>query len=395
MQNITAEPSDAEIRSFFRGQNERFPEMTAAIAGENLNGYPVSTINVMQHSELNRLAARYGMKDPDYEKDYKRVYAAAQHEIGADFCDQWIPDNPLTMGDKGFDGDHKTASAGAEKVVVDGMEIEEPEDVAEHLEKIAFPRLQHRIDTFDREKTIREIGLSEYHQQLEMGTDILKTGYEFITFPTFGYTTYGYTNYFCAYAMYEDVIARHFALQAKLCRLQNEAAAEAYRRYEFPKLYRLDHDMTDSRSTLVSLKSLEKIWYPQLAYCLEPIVKGTDVRLIWHCDGAIMTMVPGLIEVGVKGFQGFQYEDGIDYHGLCRMRGRDGKPLFIWAGASVTTVLPHGTPEDVRKHLKQLVDDHGDAALTLASSSSLLPGVPQKNLDTLIEGLKYYKTHRN
>lgn len=388
------EPTDEQIRALFREQNARFPEMISVIAGENRNGYPASTINVMQHSELNRLAAQNGMKDPDYVHDWARVYARAQLEIGATFCDQWIPDNPLTMGDKGFDGDHKTASAGAEKVVVDGMEIEEPEDVAEHLEKYEFPRLQKRIDEFDREKTIREIGVSEYRQQLEMGTEFLKTGYEFITFPTFAYTRYGYTNYFCAYAMFEDVIEKHFALQAKLSRLQNEAAAEAYKRYEFPKLYRLDHDMTDSRSTLVSMKSLERIWYPQLAYCLEPIVKGTDVRLVWHCDGAIMSMVPGLIDVGVRGFQGFQYEDGVDYAGLCRMRDKDGKPLFIWAGASVTTVLPHGTPEDVRKHLKQLVDDHGDAALTLASSSSLLPGVPPKNLDTLIEGLKYYRNHR-
>ena len=35
------------------------------------------------------------------------------------------------------------------------------------------------------------------------------------------------------------------------------------------------------------------------------------VTLIWHCDGNLSQMVPRLLDCGLKGFQGFQYEDGI------------------------------------------------------------------------------------
>jgi len=189
-------PTDQEIRDLFVSQNKRHEEVTAWIAGYNLKGYPTSAINIMEHAQLNRLAARNGMEHPDYKTKPEEVYARAQREIGASVCDQWIPENPLTMGAQGYDGGSFNATTGAETIVLDGMRIEEPEDVVEHLERFVFPRLQQQIDDFDKEKRIREIGLREYQQQVEMGLDILKTGYEFITFPIFDYYTYGYENYF-------------------------------------------------------------------------------------------------------------------------------------------------------------------------------------------------------
>ncbi len=65
-----------------------------------------------------------------------------------------------------------------------------------------------------------------------------------------------------------------------------------------------------------------------------------------------MQMVPRLIEAGVGGFQGFQYEDGMDYPAICRMKARDGGPLLIKAGVSVTRTLPLGTRQDVRDELR-------------------------------------------
>ena len=392
--NIPRTPTDTEIRELFTSQIARHVEISAAISGENLSGYPCSGGNIMEHAQLNRLAAMQGMKNPDYLNDHVAVYSAAVRALGCDFIDQWIPANPLSMRAHGYEDVHRKATTGADEIVLDGMTIEEPEDVVEHMERFVFPRLIRETAEFDFEKRVREIGLSEYTQQMEIGLDILKTGYGYIRFPTMAYFDYGYVNYFCAYAMHEDVIAKHFRLQAELCRKNNEAAVEAIRRYNLPRLFRLDHDMTDSRSTLVDIRSMEKIWYPQLDYALQPIVKNSDMRLIWHCDGNIMPMVPGLLEVGVRGFQGFQYEDGVDFKELCKLRGFDGRPLFMLAGVSVTRTLPFGTPADVRREMDYLVEVHGDTALCLGCSSSMVPGVTSENIDALIAGFHYYRNHR-
>jgi uroporphyrinogen decarboxylase len=187
---------------------------------------------------------------------------------------------------------------------------------------------------------------------------------------------------------------RDFSLQADLALLNNRAAARAYIEGDLPPLYRLDHDMAESRGMLVDVKSLDKIWFPHFARCIEPLLKA-DVRMLWHCDGNLMEMVPRLIEVGLRGFQGFQYECGMDYEKICRMKTRDGENLVIIAGVSVTRTLPMGTPEDVKQEMKWLVENGPETGLFLAGTSSVTPGVPWENIQTFVEGLEYYRNTNN
>jgi hypothetical protein len=344
-------------------------------------------VHLMEHAHLERLA---GAQPGDYKKDPERVYLAAQRAMGTCMIDQYIPDNPLTMGDRGFEGAHKGATTGAETIVCDGMVIESPEAVVEHMERFAFPAIRSAIAAFDEEARVREILARELAIQEKLAPDIAKVPYGISPFPYFAYGAYGYANYFMAYALYPEVIEEHFALQADLALLHNRAAARAYVEGKLPPLHRSDSDMADSRGTLVDIKSLDRIWFPHFARCLEPVLKA-GVRVIWHCDGNLMEMVPRLLEVGLSGFQGFQYEDGMDYEKICRMKTRDGGDLLIIAGVSVTRTLPHGTPDDVKRELAWLVEHGPKTGLFLACTSSVTPGVPWANIEALIEGLRYYR----
>ena len=222
-----------------------------------------------------------------------------------------------------------------------------------------------------------------------LGPDILKVPYDCQVLPGLGYFTYGYVNYFMAYALYPEVMERHFALQADLAVHVNRAGARAYIEGKLPPLLRLDHDMADSRGTLVDIKSLDKIWFPHFARSIKPLLDA-GIKLIWHCDGMLMDMVPRLIECGISGFQGFQYEYGMDYEKICKMKDREGRDLFIVGGVSVTTTLPFGKPDDIKKEMKWLVEKGPKNSLALGGSSSIAPGVPWENMKTLIEGFKYY-----
>jgi hypothetical protein len=209
-------------------------------------------------------------------------------------------------------------------------------------------------------------------------------------FPRFRYGAYGYVDYFTAYALFPELMERDFRLQADLAEKRNALAARAYVQGGLPPLLRLDHDMADSRGTLVNIRSLDEIWFPHFVRAIEPYLKA-GVKLIWHCDGNLMEMVPRLLECGLAGFQGFQYEDGMDYPRICRMKTREGQGLIIQAGVSVTTTLPEGTPDDVRGELKWLVENGPGTGLFLGASSSVAPGVPSENIDALIEGLNWYR----
>jgi len=352
-------------------------------------GIPTWLVHIMQHEYIERLA---GVQPGEYKRNPEETYLAYLHAVGVCSLDQYIPLNPLSMGNQGFESKEKGATTGAEKIIVNGILIDSPEAVIEHFERFVFPAIQKQIAEFDEDKRVKEILAGEATIQEKIGPDILKTGYGFVGFPCFRYGTYGYENYLMAYALYPEMLEKDFSLQADLALLNNRAAARAYLEGHLPPLYRLDHDIAGSRGTLVNIKSLDKLWFPHFARCLEPMLK-TDVRMIWHCDGNLMEMVPRLIEIGIKGFQGFQYECGMDYEKICRLKTKDGEGLIIIAGVSVTRTLPMGTPEDVKHQLTWLVENGPETGLFLAGSSSVTPGVPWENIQTFIEGLKYYRIH--
>ncbi len=352
-------------------------------------GIPTWMLHIMEHSCLERLA---GVAPGTYRQRPDETYLAAQRAIGTCMQDQYLAMNPLTMGDQGYDpaSGLLPTSFVSNTVTLDGMELASPEDVVEHLERFVFPRITKDIAAFDEDRRVASIVESEARAQRRCGPDILKTGYGFVSFPKLAYETYGYELYFSAYALYPDVIERHFALQADYALLNNRAAARAYGVAGLPPLYRLDHDMADSRGTLVNIRTLDRLWFPHFSRCLEPLLR-TDVRLIWHCDGNLVQMVPRLLQVGIRGFQGFQYEDGMDYEKICAMKSRDGADLLILAGASVTRTLPFGSPQDVKRELDWLVQSGPRSGLFLGASSSIVPGTPWENLSTLIEGMQYYR----
>ncbi len=359
------------------------------ILQEPTTGIPSWMLHIMEHDAIERLA---GASAGAYRADPDGVYLTMQRCLGTCLLDQYLAHNPLSMGSEGYEGGPRGATTGIERIVLDGMPIDSPEAVVEHMEKHVFPSLRQAAAAFDEDSRTAEILASEERLQTMLGPSMLKSGHGFVRLPGLAYGSYGYQHYFAAYALYPDVMEKHFSLQADVALRNNRAAARAYATGGLAPLYRLDHDMADSRGTLVRPESLDRIWFPHLARCLEPLVRA-DVRLIWHCDGNLMAMVPRLLECGLRGFQGFQYEDGMDYERICRMRDSDGRSLIIIAGASVTRTLPFGRPVDVRRELEWLVRCGPATGLFLGGSSSIIPGTPYRNLETLAEGLAYFRTH--
>jgi len=355
------------------------------------DGIPTFMVHVMDVPFIEDFT---GHARGEFRRDHEKVYLEFQDRCGCCMIDQYIPDNPLTMGREGFDDlTPRSATTGAARVVLDGIEIDSPEAVVEHMERFAFPRLvqEAKDAAADLDRMASEIIQGELDVQRKFGLDILKVPYR-SAFPGLGYYGYGYENYFAAYALYPEVMEKAFSLQADYSVLVNQAIARAVADGHLPPLVRLDHDMADSRGTLVDVRSLDRIYFPHFARAIEPLLNA-GIRCIWHCDGNLSAMVPRLLAAGVGGFQGFQYEDGMDYVNICRMRDRDGGPLLIIAGVSVTRTLPMGGKQDVIDHMNWLVANGPPVGMFLGPSSSVVPGTSSENIRTMIEGLQYFRTH--
>ena len=364
-----------------------------AIEGKATRGIPSWLLNVMEWSALEALA---GAPAGRYPAHPVAVYLAFQQRIGTSIVDQWIPENPLSIRSHGYEEPAaRGATTGAARIERDGLVIDSPEAAVEHMERFLFPQLAAQCRDFDAAADDRVARLIEKEVRVQQlfGASMLKAPYDgFQSFPGFLYYAYGYENYFMAYGLYPDVMERCFRLQGELGEKISRVAARAIREGGLPPMVRLDHDMADSRGTLVDVKSLDRIWFPHFARAIRPLLDA-GVKLIWHCDGNLMAMVPRLLDVGLAGFQGFQYEDGMDYEKICRMKTREGREQLIIAGVSVTRTLPHGTPDDVRRELQWLVEHGPRTGLLLAASSSIAPGTPLENIRALVEGLAYYRAY--
>lgn len=351
-------------------------------------GIPTGLIHIMEHCVIERLACA----DPgDYKKDPYGVYFRMLENVGVNMVDQMLAENPLSMCDKGYEGGGGSATTGG-LPVIDGQVIDSTEACAEHIEFYDIPELKRKIKQFNEQQVIQDVISSESQAQRILGSGILKTGYAHLEFPTLQYYRYGYENYFMAYALFPDVIERMFKLQADYAVLKNKAVVKAFQYANLPLYHRLDHDMAHSRGLLVNIKSLKRCWIEEFERSIKPAVDA-GFTLLWHCDGNLMELIPYLLEAGVNGFQGFQYEDGMDYVKICQMKDKLGQSLIIQAGVSVTCELPLGKPADVKNQMRFLVENGPETGLFLSMSSSCAPGTPWENIDTMIQGLNYYREH--
>ena len=360
----------------------------SAINREPTKGIPIRSMNIMEHNVIERLA---GVPEGNYKNHPHETYLQMQRNIGVCMLDQYIPDNPLEMDITGYIG-RKGSTTGATAIHVDGMLIDSPESVVAHMEMYTIPQLTNGISDFNENDVINWVIGNEARMQDEIGPDMLKTGYGYISFPSFSYYTYGYEYYFSAYALYPEVIDRVFTLQGDYWHLRNKAVVKAFLQADLPLYHLLDHDMADGKGVLVNEKTLERAWVPAFIKAISPAAKA-DFTLLWHCDGNLMKLIPYLLEAGVNGFQGFQYEFGMDYPYICGLKAKDGKSMVIQAGVSVTRELPMGTSDDVSKQLRELVEYGPKTGLFLGMSSSCVPGTPYGNILTAVEGMKYYKEH--
>ncbi|MFA5863757.1 MAG: uroporphyrinogen decarboxylase family protein [Phycisphaerae bacterium] len=358
------------------------------IRQEPTKGIPSWMILVMEHSIIERFA---GVEPGAYCNDPEPVYIKFQQSVGTCMLDQYIPTNPLTIGNHGYENTEKGATTGADKIVLDGLLIDSPEAVIEHIETFIFPEISKQISAYDETRHVQQLLQEETDIQKKLGPGILKVPYN-ASIPFLLYGTYGYSEFFMAYALYPEVMEKYFSLSADLGLIKNRGLARAFQEGNLPPLLRVDSDMADSRGTLVDIKSLDKIWFPHFARSLEPLLQA-GIKMIWHCDGNLMQMVPRLLDAGLCGFQGFQYEDGMDYEKICKMKARNGNDLIIIAGVSVTRTLPKGKPDDVKRELKWLVEKGPKTGLFLGGSSSITPGVSYENIKTLVDGLLHYQEH--
>ena len=141
-------------------------------------------------------------------------------------------------------------------------------------------------------------------------------------------------------------------------------------------------DYGAQKNMLFSPQMWRQLIKPRLARLFEPF-REKDLPILLHSDGQIQEILPDLAEIGLTTLNPVQPE--VLDHGWLQKNfaGR----LTFYGGISTQTVLPYGTPDEVKRAI-------GDCAhtlapkgtgLLLAPSHRMMTDIPMANVEAMLE----------
>ncbi|MGQ9730203.1 MAG: uroporphyrinogen decarboxylase family protein [Candidatus Zipacnadales bacterium] len=291
-------------------------------------------------------------------------------------------------------GDRPTMFSRQEKCAFDS-----PEAVRDHCLSLPDPETVRR--DFEAQAYYDYCVRTWRANEAEGGDDILILPYYLANdCPFMFYSQFGYLNYFQAIARYPEAIAKLFRHHAEYARLRNEVFVVASREAGIPPWVYMGQDICDNLGPMISLEALDRLYFPNLRYALEPL-NVAGIRKIWHSDGNINPLIDRLIDCGIDGFQGLQEDRWlppkqiVSLASLARRTAKTGDKLILFGSLSVRDVLPHGSPDDVRREVERCIDAAAaGGGYFLAPTSTLGPDVPIANIDAMVEHCHEYGAGR-
>ena len=194
------------------------------------------------------------------------------------------------------------------------------------------------------------------------------------------YTEYGYTAFWMACALYPEAVGKIYRVRSLRSRERAKILIRLYREYDLVPIMFCGEDLANNQGPMVSPDFLRQYYLPTVAMIIEPLV-DSGVRLVHHCDGDVRQLIDDFIRIGFSGFQGFQYELGIDLYNLRQRRSRLGEELLFFTGLSVSRTLPFGSSRDVLDEVDYFIDaTAGGQGMYLFTSNVSGVEVPPENL---------------
>ncbi|NLV73936.1 MAG: uroporphyrinogen decarboxylase [Chloroflexi bacterium] len=144
---------------------------------------------------------------------------------------------------------------------------------------------------------------------------------------------------------------------------------------------RFGDDWGDQRGVMMGAKLWRRFIKPRMA-AMYTRVKQSGRYVMQHSCGAVQELFPDLIEIGLDIFNTFQPEVmDVD---VCKREY--GHHLTFYGGISTQQVLPHYTPDPLRRHIRDMIARIGrDGGYIVAPTHAIPRDVPVENILAFIE----------
>ena len=159
-------------------------------------------------------------------------------------------------------------------------------------------------------------------------------------------------------------------------------------------IIKIGDDLGTSASLLISPRMYRQILKPIHARYIAFIKERTKAKVFFHTDGDVFPLIDDLIEIGVDILNPIQTSAG-RMSDLATIKKRFGKNLAFCGAVDTTTVLPLGSPAQVREEVRQVIEHLAPGGgFILASVHTIQKNVPAENIIAMVEALQEYGRYR-
>ena len=144
-------------------------------------------------------------------------------------------------------------------------------------------------------------------------------------------------------------------------------------------------DLGMQTGPLISPRMYREYFKPRHSLLWKRTKELAPVKVMLHSCGGIRELIPDLIEAGLDAVNPVQTScEGMDPEELKREFGAD---LVFWGGGCDTRdVLPYGSPEEVRRHVRERVQTFAPGGgFVFQQVHNVLANVPPENVVAMLE----------
>ena len=148
-------------------------------------------------------------------------------------------------------------------------------------------------------------------------------------------------------------------------------------------IFFMGDDMGTQNSTWVSPEMYRTFFKARFAQ-FNDLAHEFDIKTMYHTCGKVTGLVGEFVDAGLDILQSLQ--PGAIGEDLAGLKKQYGKHLCFQGGIDIQDVLPHGTPSDVARHVRQRAEILGaGGGYIFGTAHNILPDTPTENILALVE----------
>jgi uroporphyrinogen decarboxylase len=157
---------------------------------------------------------------------------------------------------------------------------------------------------------------------------------------------------------------------------------------EYIDIIRFGDDLGMQSGPQISPRMYREFFKPRHKLMWNRAKELANVKVMLHCCGGVRDLLPDLIDAGLDAMNPVQIScAGMD---AARLKADFGKEMVFWGGGCDTqTILPHGTPEAVRRHVREQVEIlQRGGGFVFQQVHNVLANVPAENVVAVFEAIQ-------